>query len=74
MIKLVLSGPLKSGRTQSSIFEGSIFPIPNFHPFLGSPGQCDGAFDQGPAAGTGKSQGGRQVGRNRQCEAGTGTI
>ena len=44
------------------------------HPFLGSPGQCAGAFDRGPPAGTGKSQGGRQVGSNRQCQAGTGTI
>ena len=44
------------------------------HPFLGSSGQCDGAFDHRAPAGTGKSQGGRQVGRNRQCEAGTGTI
>ena len=69
----------ESVRIQVAVFEKEAFLQYNFsflmtHPFLGSPGQWDGAFDRGPAAaGTGKSQGGRQVGRNRQCEAGTGT-
>ena len=69
----------ESVRIQVAVFEKEAFLQYNFsflmpHPFLGSSGQCDGAFDQRAPAGTGKSQGGRQVGSIRQCQAGTGTI